>query len=850
MPLFDLQKKTRDKKNSKEIVGRVSKSTPPPIMMKASGAAKKGDVMTRINNITTMVSRNLGKYTDNYRVIREENELKEYIDKCIENNIISIDTETSGLDPLRDNLAGICVYTPGEKAAYIPLNHISYVTGLPVENVISMDYAKSQFERLNEHNVKGIYFNAKFDLRVLKNQLGVNLKPYWDGYIAAKLLNENEPSHGLKKLHNKYCLDGEGDAFSFDELFEGFNFQYIPIRVGYLYAARDAEITYELYKFQEPYLTKGTEECKECDLEKVCDIFWDIEMPLISVLVDLEDTGIEFDYNVTEELSEKYHKLLEESERKFHEFCSEYSKEIDSYRRIQGINCKLDDPIAISSPAQLSILLYDILKLESKSKDNPRGTGEEVLSNIDHPISKAILEYRGIAKLITTFIDKLPQTVNPNDGRIHASFNAGGTVTGRLSSSNPNCISKGTLISCPGEEKKIEDIQVGDMVYCIDPKTGLLHVSEVLNKWNKGIQKCIKLIYQSVGNYNLKYLILTPDHKVLTRTNGFIAANKLKLKERIYHLYRGRTYDEYRLYTATGSLGGNSMIEHQFLRDEYFKCPIIHHKNNEHWDNRLENLQPCYTKKEHSFWHKEKNKVKLPMESELPQNFIEKNYSLITKDEWLYILEVYCYVFTNIPMDYGTLLKYLKKFNIDHMKLKAESEYCTKYRLKKYKDEDIIRIYKENNFDFYKTQYILKCDGPALYRFLLNKNLISENHKLVAVEECEPMEVFDIEVEKYHTFIANEICVSNCQQIPSRGPGKEVRHMFRATSSKEIKINNTENIFKVDNLYSQIPTDRGYVYLDELKIGDKLIIEDSGEVVKVNVIKIEIETGSIYYDFE
>lgn len=670
MPLFDIQKKTRDRNSNKEIVGRVSKSTPPPIMMKSSGAAKKGDVMSRINNITAMVSRNLGKYVDNYKVIREDEELKSYIDKCIENNIISIDTETSGLDPLRDNLAGICVYTPGEKAAYIPLNHISYVTGLPVENVISMDFAKEQFQRLNENNVKGIYFNAKFDLRVLKNQLGVNLKAYWDGYVAAKLLNENEPSHALKKLHNKYCLDGEGDAFSFDELFEGFNFQYIPIRVGYLYAARDAEITYELYKFQEPYLTKGTSECIECELEKVSDIFWYIEMPLISVLVDLEDTGIEFDFEVTEKLSKKYHALLEESERKFHELCSEYSKEIDSYRRIQGINCKLDDPITISSPAQLSILLYDILKLESKSKDNPRGTGEEVLSNIDHPISKAILEYRGIAKLITTFIDKLPQTVNPNDGRIHASFNAGGTVTGRLS-----CISEGTIISCFGEDKEIQNIRSGEYVYCYN-ENNKLELHKVINCWFTGVRKCIKLNWISRYNYDLKgELICTPDHFIRTIDGWFMAKD--------------------------------------LISDHYLLGKIVRYNN-------------------------------------IPYNL----YSVIS-------------------------IEYLNEF----------------------------------------------------------------------------YNVYDLEIEGVHNFIANGLCVHNssnpnCQQIPSRGPGKEVRHMFRATSSKEIEINNTENMFKVDNLYSQIPTDRGFVYLDELKIGDKLILKDSGEEVKVNVTKIEIETGSIYYDFE
>ncbi len=460
MPLFDIPKP--NKNDSKGVMERVKKSvlTPPPVLIKSSGDSKKGDIVSRINSITTMVLKYLSKYEDKYTVIRDEETLHNYIDDCIKNGVISIDTETSGLDPLSDNIAGISIYTPGNKAAYIPVEHRSYITMMPVTNQISKTFIKAELERIRDANIKVIMFNAKFDIRVLKNMIGVRLHCYWDGFVASFLMNENEP-HGLKKLHLKYCLNEDSEAFSFDELFEDFNFQYIPIRVGYLYAARDAEITYELYKFQEPYLTLGTEENALYELERVSDVFWRIEMPLIDALGDMEDTGTAFDFELDRQLSEKYNQILKEKENNFHTVCSNYETEINSYRRVMGSACKLESPINIGSAAQISILLYDILKLTSSNKNKPRGTGEDILQNIDHPISKAILEYREISKLLSTFIDKLPNTVNPNDGRIHAGFNAQGAATGRFSSQNPNL----QQIPSHGQGKEVRKLFVASPGY-------------------------------------------------------------------------------------------------------------------------------------------------------------------------------------------------------------------------------------------------------------------------------------------------------------------------------------------------------------------------------------------------
>ena len=398
-----------------------------------------GGLLDRISTITAMVNKNLGKYKDQYKVIRDSGELEQYIDEAIKNGIISIDTETNSLDPITCKLAGLCLYTPGQLAAYVPLHHVSYVTGIEVEDQIEDKVAAAQMKRVADASIDIIMFNSKFDVRVIRNQLGVKLIPTWDGYIGARLLNENEGdgNNNLKTLHNKYCLEGKGDAFTFQSLFEGIPFTHIPINTGYLYAARDAEITYELYEFQKPFLTADDPVCIEYDLSGPAFIMHKIEMPLVPVVAEMEDTGVEFDFEYNNELSKKYNDLLEEKKAEFIKVCEMYEDEINKYKLTMGAACKLSDPINVLSPKQIAILIYDVLGIEPPQKGS-RGTGEEILAQIDHPVAKVVLSCREMSKLIGTYIDKMAAITNPKTHRIHCSFNQVGTVTGRFSSNDPN----------------------------------------------------------------------------------------------------------------------------------------------------------------------------------------------------------------------------------------------------------------------------------------------------------------------------------------------------------------------------------------------------------------------------
>lgn len=416
-----------------QVVNKSKKLDKPKTTVK-----KGGSQYDKVKALSELVQQKLGYLADSFENIFEKERLKQYIDNAIINGYIALDTETTGLDPITDKLVGACIYTPGEKPAYIPINHVSLITNQRLSNQLTNEQVAEEFVRLVDNNVRIIFFNAKFDIRVLKNQLGIEFKPYWDGFIAGKVLKENEEEGNLKYLWKKYCSpDKEAEHFTFDKLFKGYSFDLFPIKTAYLYAAKDAIMTWELFKFQEPYLTPDNPRCIECGFEKLASLYHNIEMPVINFVAEIEDNGVSLDLEYSKKLSEKYNKLLQEKESNFYLALEEYKDKIIQFMATHP-NHKVRDPLNISSPAQLAELFYDILQVGVISKKEPRGTGEEILEKMNHPLCKPILEYRGVKKLLTTYIDKLPQILNSKTKRIHCSFHQYGADTGRFSSSDPN----------------------------------------------------------------------------------------------------------------------------------------------------------------------------------------------------------------------------------------------------------------------------------------------------------------------------------------------------------------------------------------------------------------------------
>ena len=239
--------------------------------------------------------------------------------------------------------------------------------------------------------------------------------------------NENEP-HGLKELHSKYISNKIEQSFS--KLFKKVKFNLIPIEFAYLYASNDAIDTYDLFEYQLKILSAPGNE----------DLLWlyqNIEIPMIDVIVDLQDTGIYVDVEYLDTLKEKYHNNLDTALEKCNIEIEKYRKEIDLYNA-KNINKPLPNPININSSEQLAILFYQILKLPSIKGKSSTGTDADIMKIFSkkHNIAKYILEFRAAQKITSTYIDNIYNFIH-TDNRVHTHFKTMGAVTGRMSSSDP-----------------------------------------------------------------------------------------------------------------------------------------------------------------------------------------------------------------------------------------------------------------------------------------------------------------------------------------------------------------------------------------------------------------------------
>jgi DNA polymerase-1 len=426
-------------KNSvEEIKKKLDKVNKPTSTKKVTAS----NFQERMSEINTMVQKILGRYESMIEVISDKQELINYIEEANKNGIIAIDTETNNsLDPITCKLMGACLYTKGQKAVYVPINHVNYIT----EELLSWQLKESDLTdalSLLNKDTKIIMHNAKFDIQVLKHTTGVTLKAYWDTMIGAKLLDENELSrggnYGLKwQYANK--VDPKSAIYNIETFFNGVKYALVDPKVFAMYAAVDAYATFRLYEYQQSQYDKE-------ENRGIRNLLMNIEMPVLEVTVEMETLGIHLDTQLAKKLSIKYRKKLDKINEKIFKKISEYDEAIENYK-FRNPGHKLSDPILLSSPVQLSTLLYDIIKVPLV--DGTRGTGKDILKQIDHPICHDILEYRAIEKLLTTYIEKLPNEINPKTGKIHASFNQVGADTGRFSSNEPN------LQNIPSRNKEI-----------------------------------------------------------------------------------------------------------------------------------------------------------------------------------------------------------------------------------------------------------------------------------------------------------------------------------------------------------------------------------------------------------
>lgn len=399
-------------------------------------------------------------------IIREPQRLRDYMYHVKENGIYVLDTETTGLDCYNDILVGACLYTPGETSVYVPFNHTD-IENRRVEDQMSEAECRSILEPIiTSDKIRTVNHNIKFDNKMLIMNWGIRMGLiYWDTQLAGWVLNENE-KHQLKPMYNKYVAHGKASDDTFDTLFEDTPCNYLPIDVFGVYGANDGVKTWKLYQFQDQYLRPDH---KREDYRKLYHVFMDIEMPLVDVCTDMEIRGVEIREDYAKELSETFNAELVEVERKCDEYVAQFEnfiREHNTLMRLTKSTCKIN----YNSPQQVACLFYDIFKLRSVSRKEPRGTGDKIMQKFLNQAEKKgskkskafaefvrnFLRYKEIIKLLGTYVDKIPAVKDPKTNAVHTTFNQYGAVTGRFSSSDT--VSKINLQNIPSKEKRIRRI--------------------------------------------------------------------------------------------------------------------------------------------------------------------------------------------------------------------------------------------------------------------------------------------------------------------------------------------------------------------------------------------------------
>lgn len=448
----------KEKSKNKALLEKVNTSLVQMTqIVKANVNAQQANAMAKKLEIIKQTAKKYFVDDGSRLCIRTEAEFFDYINKIKKIKEAGIDSETTGLDPILDYVVGLCLYCPGQKPAYIPVHHTD-LSGKLIPNQLPIEVIVEGLAMLDD--VKWYFHNAKFDNRFMHNSWGIDYLPvWWDSDIAGNLLNENE-SHKLKDLYDKYIdntkLATADGVATYSTVFDGIPFNYVPIEIGYLYAADDGIKTWKLGKFQEQFLDVKGKYCKEQGLYETAKLYREMEIPLINVLADNEDTGIAINEATSNMLKEKYNEKLYQTEMNIKEF---FRKSIDVASIKPQLRQKLGAPADImKSPAQLGIIIYDYFKLKSPKRKEPRGTGADIIESFvqsgkltheQKEFFRLLLEHRSLSKLIGTYIEKLPSVVKEKTKRLHATFKQYGAKTGRQSSSDPN------LQNIPAKNKDI-----------------------------------------------------------------------------------------------------------------------------------------------------------------------------------------------------------------------------------------------------------------------------------------------------------------------------------------------------------------------------------------------------------
>ncbi len=345
-----------------------------------------------------------------YETILTEHQLDAWLGKLLAADLVCVDTETTGLDVMNAQLVGISFAITPHHAAYLPLAHV--YPGAPDQ--LGRDHALQKLGPwLESERHKKLGQNLKYDLHIFANH-GIRLAGIHDDTLLQSYVLESHKPHDMDNLALRHL---NVKTISYAEVVgkgaKRLCFDQVDLDTATRYAAEDADVTLQLHHALMPQIAA------QSGLQHV---YRDIELPSMRVLYTMERNGVLLDCELLKIQSRELGEKLIALEAKAHEAAGQ--------------------PFNLNSPKQLREILFDRLQLPVKKK-TPSGdpsTDEEVLQELalDYPLPKILLDYRGLAKLKSTYTDKLPQMVDRNTGRVHTSYSQAVAVTGRLASSDPN----------------------------------------------------------------------------------------------------------------------------------------------------------------------------------------------------------------------------------------------------------------------------------------------------------------------------------------------------------------------------------------------------------------------------
>ena len=398
--LDDLElKQIRDKINS-YIYGSSSKKKEEKVQISKQ---TKQETNAEDNTEKTIVVSNAKDNNAKYYLIENETELQNLLNDINAKKLVCIDFETTGLDTLTDEIIGISFAIKSKEAFYLDLSGRT--------NIDKEACKKLVFDTLAKEDIKIIGHNLKYEykmMRAIDKKMG---NMYFDTMVAAYLINPSRGRYNMDDLALSYL---SYNTIKYSDITDNAKKTLLDVELKDVveYACEDADITFRFYEYFAPRLNTYNLE----------DLFFNVEMPLISVLADMEFDGVYISTEKMKSLSEEYASLLEKTKAKIYE--------------------KAGEEFNLQSPKQLEYILFEKLKINStkKTKTGAYSTDEEVLRELAQreKIAEYMLTYRKYSKLKNTYLDVFPTLVHKKTNRIHASFNQTVTATGRLSSSEPN----------------------------------------------------------------------------------------------------------------------------------------------------------------------------------------------------------------------------------------------------------------------------------------------------------------------------------------------------------------------------------------------------------------------------